>query len=97
MKTSVKVKLQTGYFERTPCRLKAVAEGVAFKPSTKGGGEISISAASIKSVTFYEANLKMEIQTDCLTEAYFANENDWLDAMRALREVLGMKITCEMN
>jgi len=52
---------------------------------------------SIKEITFYEARLKMEIQTKELTDAYFANESDWIDAMKAIKETFGIKIFCELN
>jgi len=41
--------------------------------------------------------LKMEIQADVLTDAYFKSEGDWLDAMKALREETGVIIICEVN
>ena len=97
MGTSFNVKLQTGFFERTPYTLNAKAEGLVFKPSAKNGAAVPIPAAGIKSIVFYEANRKMEIQTNELTEAYFANDADWFEAMMALKETLGMKIVCEMN
>lgn len=97
MGTSINVKLQTGFFERTPCKLKATNEGLILKPSARNSAAFPIHAASIRSIVFYEANLKMEIHTDELTEAYFANDDEWLDAMMALKETLGMKIVCELN
>jgi len=39
----------------------------------------------------------MEIHTNELTEAYFANESNWLGAMKTVKETLGMKIVCEFN
>jgi len=39
----------------------------------------------------------MEIQADGVTEAYFANADDWLAAIKVLKEQLGVKIFCEMN
>ena len=97
MKTSVTVKLQTGFFERTDFKLIIAADGLVFKPIAKTGNELVISGASIKTVTFYEAKLKMEIHSDKLTDVYFANENDWQYAMKALKEKSGVKIICELN
>ena len=97
MKTGIAVKLQTGFFERTAHKLKTTTKRVTFSPNAKDGDKISIPAASIKVITFYEAKLKMEIEADDLTEAYFANADDWLDAMSALKENLSVKIICEMN
>ena len=97
MKPSVTVKLQTGFFERTDFELKFTAEGLTFKPVAKDGDKITIPAGSIKEITFYEAKLKMEVQTKEITDAYFANENDWLGAMKAIKEALGIKIFCELN
>jgi len=97
VKHSVAVKLQTGFFERTDYKLKITAEGLTFQPVLKDDDEISIPAWSIREVTFYEAKLKMEIHTKELTDAFFANEGDWLDAMKAIKEALGIKIFCELN
>ena len=97
MKTTIKVKIQTGFFERTDFKLKITAEGLTFKSTAKDRGEITISAASVKSVTFYERKLKMEIYADVLTDAYFANESDLLDAMKAMKENIAAKIICEIN
>jgi len=97
MKTSVAVKLQTGFFERTDFKLIIAADGLVFKPIAKIGNELVISGASIKTVTFYEAKLKMEIHSDSLTDAYFKNENDWIDTMKTLKEKTGIKLICEMN
>ena len=97
VKHSVAVKLQTGFFERTDYKLKITAEGLTLTSVAKEKGKISIPAGSIKEITFYEAKLKMEVQTKELTDAYFASESDWLDAMRVLKEKLSVKIICEMN
>jgi len=97
VKTTINVKILTGFFERTDFKLKITAEGLIFKPITKGRADISISAASVKSVTFYETKLKMETQADVLTDAYFANESDWLEAMSAVKENITAKIICEIN
>ena len=97
MKTAINVKIQTGFFERTDFKLKVTAEGLSFQPTAKDRAEISISAQSVKSVTFYELKQKMEIQTDVLTDVYFANESDWLEAMKAMKENIAAKIICEMN
>ena len=97
MEPSVTVKLQTGFFERTDFKLMITAEGLTFKPVAKGDAKISIPIGSIKEITFYEARLKMEIQTKELTDAYFANESDWIDAMKAIKETFGIKIFCELN
>jgi len=97
VRTAINVKIQTGFFERTDFKLKITAESLALKPTAKDRDEISISAASVKSVTFYGMKLKMEIQTDVLTDAYFANESDWLDAMKAMKEKIAAKIICEIN
>ena len=97
MKTTINVKIQTGFFERSDFKMKITADSLTFKPTAKDRVEISISAASVKAVTFYETKLKMEIQSDVLTDAYFANESDWLDAMKALKEKTGVKIICEIN
>ena len=97
MKTTINVKIQTGFFERTDFKLKITAEGLTFKPAAKDRADISLSAASVKSVTFYETKLKMEIQSNILTDAYFSNESDWLDAMKAMKENVSAKIICEIN
>jgi len=97
VKTTINVKLQTGFFERTDFKLKITAEGLAFKPTAKDRVEISLSAANVKSVTFYEMKRKMEIQSDVLTDVYFASESDWLDAMKAMKENIAAKIICEIN
>ena len=97
MTNSVVVKLQTGFFERTPFKLKITAEGLAFRPSTNNHKALSIPAADIKSVTFYENRLKLEIEARVITEVYFTNSIDWLYAMKALKETLQIKILCEMN
>jgi len=94
---SVTVKLQTGFFERTDFELIIKAEGLTFMPVDKDNNKISIPAGSIKEITFYEAKLKMEIQTKDLTDAYFANESDWFDAMKAIKDTIGIKIFCELN
>ena len=96
MKTSVSVKVQTGYFERIDFKLKAAAQGLTFKPSAKGVGAISIPAASIRSITFHEMRLKMEIRADSLTEVYFTNVRDWQETMTEVKETLGMKIICKL-
>jgi len=95
--TTIIVKIQTGFFERTGFKLKITSENLTFKPTTKDRACISISAASVRSVTFYEMKLKMEIQADVLTDAYFSNESDWLDAMNAVKENIAAKIICEIN
>ena len=97
MKTTINAKVQTGFFERTDFKLKITAESLTFKPSAKDRAELSILAASVKSVTFYEKKLKMEIQADVLTDVYFASESDWLDAIKALKEKTTLKIICEIN
>jgi len=97
MKPGAAVKLQTGFFKRSDYKLLITAEELTFKPVSKGDDKISIPAGSIKEITFVEAKLKMEIQTKELTDAYFANESDWLDAMKAIKETLGIKIFCELN
>ena len=97
MKAGVNVKVQTGYFERTDFKMKAGTEGFTFTPAAKGGAAISISAENIKSVTFQEVRLKMEIQANDLTETYFTNAGDWFDTMKVLKEKLGAKVVCEMN
>ena len=97
MKTTINVKIQTGFFKRTDFKLKVTAKSLTFKPTAKDRSEISISAASVKSVTFYEKKLKMEIQAAVLTDAYFANESDWLAAMKAMKENIAAKIICEIN
>jgi len=97
MKPCVKVKLQTGFFERTDFKLKIAPEGLVFKSVSKDDSEIFISAASIESVTFFESNLKMEVSADSLTYAYFASESDWLGAMKELREKPCVKVICEIN
>jgi len=97
MKTTIPVKLQTGFFERTDFKWKITANGLTFKPAAKGGETISIPAAGIKTITFYETKLRIEIQSDMLTDVYLTNESDWLDAMKALKEKIGVKITCEIN
>ena len=97
MKTSVNVKVQTGFFERTDFKLKAAAEGLTFTPAEKDGAAISIPAARIRSIIFHEVRLRVEILADGLTEAYFANADDWLDALKTAKETLGMKIVCEMK
>ena len=97
LKKSVIVKVHTGYFERIDFKLKAAAEGLTLKPSAKGGVTISIPAETIRSITFYEVMLKMEIQAADLTEVYFKNERDWLESMADVKETLGLKIICEMN
>jgi len=97
MNHSVTVKLQTGFFERTDFELQVTAEELTFKPVTKDDDEISIPTGSIKEITFYETKLKMEIQTKELTDTYFATESDWIDAMKAIKETLGIKIFCELN
>jgi len=95
--TTINAKIQTGFFERTDFKLKITSEGLTFTPTAKDGAEISIPAASVKSVTFYETKLKMEIQADVLTFAYYANESDWLEAMNAMKENIAAKIICEIN
>ena len=97
MKRNVTVKLQTGFFERTDFKLKITTEGLTYKSVAKDGENISIPSGSIKAITFYEMKLKMEIQTKELTDTYFANKNDWLDAIKAIKETLGIKIFCELN
>jgi len=97
MKRNVTVKLQTGFFERTDFKLTIKAEGLIFKSIANDDDKISIPAVSIKAITFYETKLKMEIQTKELTDTYFANKNDWLDAIKAIKETLGIKIFCELN
>ena len=97
MKTGVTVKLQTGFFERADFELKITAEGLTYKPVAKNTDMISIPAGSIKEITFYEVKLKMEIQTKEITDTYFANASDWVDAMRSIKEKLGIKIFCELN
>jgi len=97
MKRNITVKLQTGFFERTDFKLIITAVGLTYKPVAKTGDNISIPSGSIKAITFYEAKLKMEIQTKELSDTYFANKNDWLDAIKAAKETLGIKIFCELN
>jgi len=97
MKPSITVKLQTGFFERTDFELTITAEGLTFRRGENDDDKITIPAGSIKEITFYEAKLKMEIQTREITDVYFANVNDWLDAMKAIKQALGIKIFCELN
>jgi len=97
MKTSVSTKVQTGFFERTEYKLKASAEALTFEPASNCGAAFSIPASGIRSVTFHEAGLKMEIQADGMTEAHFASADDWSDAMNLIKETLGLKIVCEMK
>ena len=97
MRKSVKVELQTGLFKRTDFKLKATAAGLTFTPSAKGDDEILIPAASIKEVALYEVKLKMEVQADTLTEVYFANSENLLDTLKALKENIGAKVVCEFN
>jgi len=97
MKTSVTVKLQTGLFEWTNFRLKATAQGLTFRPTAKGVAAISIPASSIRVITFYEEKLKMEIQTDTWTDAYFINGDDWFETVIALKAALGLKLICELS
>jgi len=97
MRKNVNVRVQTGFFKRTDFKLKAAAEGLTFIPSAKGGDKITIPAANIKDVTFYEAKLKMEIQADILTDAYFASADDLHNAMNELKEELSVKIVCVFN
>ena len=97
MNKAISVKIQTGFFERTDFKLIITEEGLTFKPTAKARACISISAASVKSVTFYETKLKTEIHADVFTDVYFANESDWLDAMKAMKENIAAKIICEMN
>jgi len=97
MRPCVKVKLKTGFFEKTDFKLKITPEGLAFKSVSKGGSEIFISAASIESVAFFELNLKMEVSAVGLTDAYFASESDWLGAMKELKEKSDVKVICEIN
>jgi len=93
----VNVKIQTGFFQRTDYILSIAAGSLVLKPIAKSGETISIPTSYIKSITFYETKLKMEIQADVLTDAYFKNEGDWLDAMKVLREETGVIIICEVN
>ena len=97
MKPCVRVKLRTGFFQRTDFKLKIAPEGLAFKSVSKDGGDVFISVESIKSVTFFGSNLRMEVSTDTLTDAYFMNESDWLRSMTALKEKLGVKVICEFS
>ena len=97
MKSGVNVKVRTGYFERMNFKIKIGVDGFTFTPAAKGGTAISIPTASIRSVTFQEVRLKMEIQADDLTETYFSDTGDWFDAIKELKEKLGAKIVCEMN
>jgi len=97
MKPYVKVKLQTGFFKRADFKLKIAPEGLAFISDSKDGGEIFISTESIKSVTFIESNLRMEVLTDTLTDAYFMDESNWLCSMKALNEKLGVKVIYEFS
>ena len=97
MKTSVTVKLQTGLFEWTNFKLKATAQDLTFKPTAKSVAAISIPASSIRVITFYEEKLKMEIQTDTWTDAYFMNNEDWFETMMALKKALGLKLICEIS
>ena len=97
MRRSVNVKLQTGFFRRTDCKLKTTAEGLTFTPTVEDAGKIFISAANIKSVTLYEEKLKMEISAESLTEVHFASSDDWLDTMRTLKENIDTKIVYEFN
>ena len=97
MKNCVAVSLQTSFFERTPYKLRTTAEGLVFTPTRKICSTLSIPAADIVSVVFYEKRLKLEIEAKGTTEMYFANESDWLNAMKLLKETLGVRIVCEMN
>ena len=97
VKHSVAVKLQTGFFERTSFELTVTAEGLTFRRAAKNDDIVTIPAGSIKEIVFYEAKLKMEVQTKEITDAYFANESDWLDVMKTIKETLGIKIFCELN
>ena len=97
MKTSVSVKLQTGFFERTDFELKITAEGLTFKPVAKDNDKFTIPAGNIREIIFIEKQLKMVVQTKEITDAFFANESDWLDSMKAIKETLGVKIICELN
>ena len=97
MKTSVKVKMQTGLFTRTVFMLEVTADGLTFTPESEGIKKISIPGASIKSITFQEAFLKMEVEADSVTEVFFIYADEWLDMMRMFKKTLGKKVVCEMN
>jgi len=97
MTNSVVVKLQTGFFERTPFKLKITAEGLVFKPTTNNRDSLTIPVEDIKSVTFYEKKQKLEVEAKDITEVFFTNESDWLYAMKVFKETLCIKIVCEMN
>jgi len=97
MKTGINVKLQTGMFERTDFKMNIAPEGLTFKPSKRGGDTISFPVTSIREITFYGARLQMEVQTNTLTDAFFANGDDFHDAINMLKETLKVKIICEFN
>ena len=97
MRDSIAVRLQTGYFERSPYKMHVSAGGLIFHPSTKDCDALSIPIADIESVTFYEKILKLEIEAKVITEVYLANESDWQSAMKAFRESLDTRIVCEMK
>ena len=97
MKTGVTVKLQTGLFEWTDFGLKATSRGLTFKPAVKSIAAITVPAASIRAITFYEVRLKMEIQADAWIEVYYINEDDWFETMMVIKKTLSLKMICEMN
>jgi len=97
MKDSIIVRLQTGFFERSPYKMHVTATGLVFKPVSRGRDAITISAAGIESVTFYEKRLKLEIEAKGITEVYLADEADWQGAMKAFRKSLNTRIICEIK
>jgi len=97
MRDSIAVRLQTGFFERSPYKMHVKAGGLFFQPATKGCEALSIPTAGIESVTFFEKSLKLEIETKGITEVYLTDESDWLAAMKAFRESLDTRIVCEMK
>jgi len=97
MRDSIAVRLQTGFFERSPYEMHVTTGGLVFRPIAKGCDALSIPAAGIESVTFYEKRLKLEIEAKGITEVYLTDESDWLGAMKAFRESLDTRIVCEMK
>ena len=97
MSKGINVEVRTGLFARVKYKLKAAADGLTFTPAAKGGDKISIPAASIREITFYEARLQMEVQTNILTDAFFANADDLHDVMNTLKDNTELKIVCEFN
>jgi len=97
MRDSIAVRLQTGFFERSPYEMHVTAGGLVFQPATKGCDALSIPVAGIESVTFYEKGLKLEIEATCITEVYLADESGWLGALIAFRESLDTRIVYEIK